>query len=151
MDLHTLIKDYLQNVKLMQLATSIDNKPWVCTLHFYADEDLNIYWISTPERRHSKEIKHNPHVAATMLVHEDSQEEKYIVGISLEGTAEQIDTEEAKKISDNFTRKLKKDPTFIKDILEGKNPHKFYRLTPTNIVIFDTKNFPDNPRQELKL
>lgn len=151
MDLKVLIGDYLQKARLMQLATSVANKPWVCILHFFADEDLNIYWISMPDRRHSKEIEQNPFVAAAMLIHEDSPAEKYIIGISAEGTAEQINTEEAKKISDNFMKKLDKDPALIKDILNEKNPHKFYKLTPSTIVLFDTKNFPESPRQELNL
>lgn len=41
MDASEYIKKYLNESKFMQLATVVDNKPWVCTLHFVADEDAD--------------------------------------------------------------------------------------------------------------
>jgi uncharacterized protein YhbP (UPF0306 family) len=151
MDIKELIREYLQNARVMQFATSANNKPWMCTVHFYADEDLNLYWISTPARRHSKEIEENPHVAAAILIHEDTPTEKYITGLSIEGEATLITPEEVELIGQPYIQKLGKEPKLLQDIKEGKNPHRFYRLKPSKIVLFDTKNFPDNPRQEIDL
>jgi uncharacterized protein YhbP (UPF0306 family) len=58
--------DILKDIKLMQLASVRDNKPWMCNVWYVMDEDHNVYWISRETRRHSLEIKDNPHVAATM-------------------------------------------------------------------------------------
>lgn len=135
----------------MQLSTSVDNKPWVCNLHFYADDNLNIYWISTLDRRHSQEISKNPNTAVAINIHEDAPGEYYVIGISIEGTATLIDNKEVKIAGPLYSTKLNKPSGLIEDILSGKNPHRFYKLTPTNIVLFDTKNFSDNPRQELSL
>lgn len=135
----------------MHLATAVNNKPWVCNVHFFADDDFNFYWISTPVRRHSAEIAQNANVSATIKVHEDTPDEPYVIGISVEGTAKLLTDEETKVIGRYYIDKLKKVPTLVDDILSGKNPHKFYRLKPTNIVLFDTKNFLDNPRQEYSL
>jgi len=151
MDGKQLIKQFLKDARVMQLATVKDNKPWVCNVHFYADEENNLYWISTPARRHSEEIKDNANVAAAIKVHEDTPDEMYVIGISIEGTAELLTEEETKVIGRRYVEKLKKAPTLVEDILSGKNPHKFYRLKQTNIVLFDTKNFPDQPRQEYKV
>jgi len=143
-----LLLDHLEKARVMQLATSVNNHPWVCTVHFYVDADFNFYWISTPARRHSEEIKQNPHVSATIKIHEDTPTESYVIGITVEGTAKLLTADETKKVGKHYFSKLKKDPMLLDDILTGKNPHKFYRLTPSNIVLFDSKNFPDNPRQE---
>jgi uncharacterized protein YhbP (UPF0306 family) len=43
MDLKKIIKDYLQTPRVMQLATCVDNQPWVCNVHYYVDDDLNFY------------------------------------------------------------------------------------------------------------
>lgn len=149
MDLRKLIKEYMAEMHVMQLATSVDNKPWVCNLHFYADDDFNIYWISTPARRHSEDIKQNPNVAAVMKIHEDTPDEPYVIGLSAEGKASVLDTEEVKTIGAQYINALGKDSAMLADIISGKNPHKFYRLKVTNLVLFDTKIFPADPRQEL--
>ena len=150
-DLKKLIKEYLKTARVMQLATSVHNQPWVCTVHFYNDDDLNFYWASMITRRHSMEIEQNPKVAIAIKIQEDTPDEKYVIGISAEGIAEMIDEEEINKIGDKYISKLDKDPDLIKDILSGKKPFKFYKLVPSKIVLFDVLNFPTDPRQELVL
>ncbi len=147
-DLKSLIQEALKAARVMQLATSSNNKPWVCNVHFYADENLNIYWISTPTRRHSLDIEKNPHVAMTIKVHEDKPDEPYVIGLSAKGTAERIIDEQVRNVINHYQKKLGKDKKLMSDILSGTNPHRFYQLKPTSFVLFDTKNFPDNPRQE---
>ena len=149
-DLNQQIKDYLRNTKVMQLATSVGNKPWACNVHFYSDDKLNFYWISEPTRRHSTEIEQNQNVAAVVKIHEDTSAEPYVIGVSIEGKAEQMSLEEAEKIEALYVQKLGVPPVLFEDMKSGKNAHRFYRLTPSNIILFDTKNFPDNPRQEYK-
>lgn len=151
MNLKQLIRDYLKTPRVMQLSTCANNHPWVCNVHYYSDDDFNIYWISTPERRHSKEIEQNPNVSITVKVHEDTPDEKYVIGISAEGAAEMMDDEDAEEIAKKYISKLDKIPTLFEDIKSGRNPHKFYRLKTQNIVLFDVKNFPDDPRQEITL
>ena len=145
-----LVKEYLPKANVMQLATSVNNQPWVCTVHYYSDDSLNFYWASTEARRHSAEIKQNQKVAAAILVHENTPAENYIVGISVEGTAKLL-KEGIGEAAEAYKEKLSKDPALIADILSGKNPHKFYRMIPSKIVLFDTKNLDGNPRQELNL
>lgn len=132
----------------MQLATSANDQPWACTVHYYSDEDLNFYWISTLEREHSKNIAQNPHVSVAILVHEDTPDEQYIIGISLEGTVELIGEHPPEQLGQSYIKKLGRPPTLLTDIATGKNPHKFYRLKPSRFVLFDTKNLSGNPRRE---
>ena len=83
-----LIKQYVPSKNIMQLATSVNDKPWQCTVHYFSDKDLNFYWISTKERRHSQDIEQNSSVSGYVLIHENTAQEKYIIGLSFEGTAE---------------------------------------------------------------
>ncbi|HSX09618.1 MAG TPA: pyridoxamine 5'-phosphate oxidase family protein [Candidatus Saccharimonadales bacterium] len=151
MDLKQRIKDYLSTSRVMQLATSSDNKPWACNVHFYADDELNIYWNSSQTRRHSQDIEQNPNVAITIKIHEDTPEEYYIIGLSAEGKASILTDEEIKKIGPSYIKKLNKEKTLVEDVLSGKNSSKFYLLKPEKFVIFDTKNNTGNPRQEFTL
>lgn len=145
-----VVRLYLPKVNVMQLATASDNKPWACTIHYYNDDNLNLYWISTLERRHSQDIAANPNVAATVMVHENNADEPYVIGITIEGTAELLDEPDDKIVLD-YISKLNQTPSLMDDIRAGRNPHRFYKLTPKSIVLFDNKNFPDDPRQEIEL
>lgn len=151
MELRELIKDYLKTARVLQLATSVNNQPWVCTVHFYSDDDFNFYWVSSPTRRHSLEIEQNPKVAVTIKIHEDNPSEKYVIGISAEGITELIPDNEIEEIGDQYLSKFGEKHETVKDILEGKNPHKFYRFVPSKIALFDVLNFPNDPKQELVL
>jgi len=135
----------------MQLATTSGDQLWACNIHYYSDEELNFYWISTLSREHSRHIAKNPQVAASILVHENTLEEPYVIGISIAGTAEHIGENIDEKIGAGYVQKHGKDPNFLSDIASGKNLHEFYSLKPSRIVLFDNKNFPDNPRKELDL
>jgi hypothetical protein len=105
--------------------------------------------MSIPTRRHSIEIDQNPNVAIALKIHENTKEENYAIGISAEGNAKLIGKEEIEKIGNQYVKKLDKEPTLVDDILNGKKPFKFYRFNPIKLVLFDNKNFPDDPRQEL--
>lgn len=146
-----LVKKYINTVNVLQLATSVNDDPWVCNLHYYADENLNLYWISTEERKHSKHIAKNPQVAAAIKVHENTEDADFVIGITIQGIAELIGDDPGDKIGKGFIHKHNKPEKLLDDIESGANPHKFYVLRPTKIVLFDSKEFPNQPRQETTL
>ena len=150
MNLRKLIEDYLKEAKLMQLATSVGNQPWVCNVWFGFDEGLNIYWISSTTRRHSKEVAKNPKVAAAIVLSHNPEDTPR--GLHLEGKAE-ILTEQKdidKAISVFAGRIFPREK--ISEFMESKtHPHRFYKIKPTQFVLFDAVNFPGNSRQEYKL
>ena len=143
-----LIREYLPTKNIMQLATCVDSKPWVCNLHYLSDTYGNIYWMGLPTRRHSLEIEKNPNVSAVILVHENESSDDYIVGITVEGKAEVVPRAQYARIMPDFIGKHGSKQEFAQSVLDGTNPHVFYKITPSKFVLFDTKNFPDDPRQE---
>ncbi len=150
MDLRNLIKEYLKEAKLMQLATSVNNQPWVCNVWFAADKDLNIYWFSSTTRRHSKEVlKNNKVSAAIVLPHTPKDTAR---GLQLQGTAELVkDKKTLAKAVLLFTGRIfsrKQIELFMKN---REKPHSFYKIKPTQFVLFDVVNFPDNSRREYNL
>lgn len=149
-DLKKLIQDYLKEARLMQLATAIDNQPWVCSVWFAADKDLNIYWFSSTIRRHSSEVVKNQKVAAAIVLPQTPEDPPR--GLQLQGTAELLTDQKDidKAISVYAGRVFPKEKIF--EFMKSKtHPHRFYRIQPTQFVLFDVVNFPDNSRQEYKL
>lgn len=149
-NLKTHILNYLAKTRMMQLATSVDGQPWSCTVYFAYDENLNLYWISKPDARHSQEIIKNPKVAGA-IAYNQQPPQKSVSGLSFEGTAELLTGDEEKRASELYIKQLNRDETLLEDIRSGKNPHKFYVIKPIRFVIFDTENFPNNPHQEYSL
>ena len=107
-----LIRNYLPEVNIMQLATAVGDQAWICTVHYYSDESLNLYWVSSRERRHSKEIQQNKKVAATILVHENNEAENYVIAITIEGIAELVGADIDEQIGQAYVKNLVKIPSF---------------------------------------
>lgn len=150
MELRQFIHDYLEQAKLMQVVTSKNNQPWACTVYFVYNDQFNLYWISTPQRRHSQEIKENNKVAGTIVLPHTPGDK--VRGLQFEGVAEELNDRSSaepamKYYADRFRMKTER----VKAILNHKDAHLPYRITPRLIVLFDEQNFPENSRQELHL
>ena len=141
------LEQYINKSNILQLATSADNQPWVVTVHYFADQEFNLYWTSKPDRRHSKEIILNPKVSATILVHENTPSEDWVIGITVSGEARQVESIDS-KIAEAYIKKLLKDPDLPANITNGTDPAKWYVLKPLSLILFDSKDFPTQPRQE---
>ena len=145
-----LIRQYLREAKLMQLATSIDDQPWVCSVWFASDEDLNIYWFSSITRRHSNEVTKNHKVAGAIALPHTPQDKPR--GLQFQGIAKELSNEkDIEKAIALFTDRIFPRELILKLIDSRDFPHRFYRISPTQFVLFDAVNFPDNSRREYNL
>ena len=133
-DIEKIIREYLPQVVHMSLATVRDNKPWVCEVHFAYDDDLNIYYRSTPARRHSQEIADNANVAGNIV--RQHQRGEYPLGVYFEGSAEMLAAgSEQDKAFACIKERLKASDEIME---EAKNPegHQFYKITVANWYVF---------------
>ena len=146
-DLKAVIAEYLGITKVMQIATCVDDTPWCCTVYFAYDDDWNLYWISKPEQRHSREIAKNPKVAGA-IAYDQQPSQRVVRGLQFEGTAELLSGREEEKASKYYIKQLDREASLLEDIRSGANPHKFYRIKPSKFVLFDRLNFPNKERQE---
>ena len=147
--LKQLISDYLNKAQLMQVSTCINNQPWTCTVYFAFNEQLELYWISTPTRRHSIEISKNGSVSGTIVLSHSYGEK--VRGLQFEGTALVInDPEQIKK---EFTYYGNKYNCLERSerIINGSDKHKLYKIIAKEFVIFDEVNYPEDPRREFKV
>lgn len=149
MDLKQLIKDYLQEARLMQVATVKEGKPWVCTVLFAFDEEFNLYWISKPDTRHSQEISNNEKVAGAIVSPNALGES--VRGLQFEGIAKEATGKDMEKAIAIYANRTGMKDERKQKILDKTDGHVPYVIKPTLFVLFDTKNFPENPRQELAI
>ncbi len=149
MEVPELVKKYLSQSQVMQLATASGDQPWVCNVHFVPGEKHTLYWMSKPNRRHSQEINKNSKAAAAIAV---KSPEHPVIGLQIEGEGQEVtDPEEIKAAMKLFSDRYKVSQEFYESIINGTASDRLYKIVPKVIVLFDEENFPDNPRQELKM
>lgn len=146
-DLKKLIQEYLEAANMMQLATISNNKPWICNMWFAADKNMNLYWFSSNTTRHSKELTDNPQVAIAVCLPQNPSDNS-ARGIQLEGIAEMLtNQEDIDTAIENCVGRIFSIEQIKKFMSDTYEPHRFYRVKPTMIVLVDTVNFPDSPVQ----
>lgn len=150
MEIRKLVENYLNEARMLQVATSRDDQPWACTVYFAFDDKLNLYWISSTSRRHSEEIRNNEKVAGTIVLpHTPGMK---VRGLQLQGVARELNEKDEATIGMKYyAERFGMNSDRVNSILENKDGHICYKIKPTLLVLFDEENFPDNPRQEYQV
>lgn len=142
MDLRALIQDYLIKTHMLHLATYHDNQPWSATVYFASDIDLNLYWLSSVDSRHSQNISKNSKVSGTIVLPHTYGDK--IRGLQLQGTVRKLEETEAEQGINVFKTKF-----WV--VSQPGQSQACYQLKPNLFVLNDEVNFPGNSRQELKI
>lgn len=134
-DVEKTIREYLPNVIHMSLATSRDNTPWMCEVHFVFDENLNLYFRSRASTRHCEEIKDNEKVAGN-IVKQHAKTDKPR-GVYFEGKGEVLAA-----VDENSPAYLLYNERFgtnssILEEAKTEHGHKFYKITVSKFYLYD--------------
>jgi len=146
MNTEQVIRDYLPDILHMSLATTVNNKPWVCELHFAYDDDLNLYFRSLASRRHSQDIAINPYVAGNIVTQHGITDKPR--GVYFEGTAKKIESDSERAAVIKYFKRIGADEAAVE---EAKNPdgHQFYKITVLDYYVFDARE--SSPSQKYHL
>ncbi len=134
-DLRLLIQEVLEQGYLMSLATADSSGVWVSDVIYIHDEDLNIYWMSDPEVRHSQAVDQNNKAAGTITVSGIGEDN---LGIQFEGDIERIDGPRYDLAVKHFTKRNKPVPEEEEDVLQGDS---WYMLRPKKIQLTHERLF----------
>lgn len=145
MDLRKTIEDYLKEKEIMQLATVKDGSPWICTVNYVPDKNLNLYWMSLRNTRHSKELKANPNTAVAILL--DDKNKKCI---HIEGVAKEVPFDDLEYANKLYAERYGNKPKRLEEAKSGdENLRMYYVFNPKKIVFFNENS--NNMRQELSV
>lgn len=146
-DVEKVIREYLPNIIHMSLATSKDNKPWVCEVHYAFDEDLNFYFRSTPARRHSQEIALNPFVAGNIITQHVKGEKPR--GVYFEGKAELLTNVDKHNVAYiEYCKRFGSTKAILDEAVTAEG-HKFYKISVDTFYVFDVRE--SSPSQKYTL
>ena len=122
------VRALIKRNRVVVLATTEGDEPWVAPLEYTADEDLNLYFFSTTEARHVRHLEANSAVAAAVF---DRVQPRVTAttttdlnGVQMECTASRVPpklhTDEVKTAID--THDISIPPYAVFKIV----PHRFY-------------------------
>jgi uncharacterized protein YhbP (UPF0306 family) len=134
-NIRELIKEVLSEGYLMSLGTVDDGGVWVADVIYIFDDNLNIYWMSKLFRRHSKAIEQNSHVAGTITVSGQGEDN---LGIQFEGMVNKIEGERYDLAKKHYAKRKKPEPKETDDVLDGGS---WYQLKPVKMELIHEKLF----------
>jgi uncharacterized protein YhbP (UPF0306 family) len=147
MDVEANIREYLPDVIHMSLATSADNRPWVCEVHYAYDDELNLYWRSLTSRRHSQEIAANPHIAGNIVRQFGVGEVPS--GVYFEGTARLLEAgPDQQQAYEAITARLGLGPEILEQAADPAG-HQFYRVAVSDWYVFGVFGTPRGEKYHL--
>ncbi len=146
------IFDYLNQRYIMSVATH-EEHPWIAHVYYALEEDLTLYFTSSPTSTHAKNIIENTQVACA-VTDTDQFELGKRAGIQLTGNAHKlIDKTQKLNAISLFNRRIAQagkktnieplDPTTFKNAI--------YAVEPILIKYFDESVFGDMKYQVLEL
>jgi uncharacterized protein YhbP (UPF0306 family) len=90
------VRAFLTAQSTLALATvNTDATPQIAPLFYVSDDDLNLYWLSSPRSRHSINVSQRAHAAATIYPAIWGWQE--IKGVQIEGQAEAVSNDELRQ------------------------------------------------------
>lgn len=148
------VLDFLAKEKLMVLSTYGDH-PWIASVYYSYDKDLNIYFISTPSTIHGKQMEKNNKVAAAVV---DSHQKPSDVkkGLQIYGIVEKVSginkINYALRLWKDFLNLQRADISF-ENMKKGLYKGRVYKLVPKKIKLFDQEKFrvPDGEEPILEM
>lgn len=130
------IREYIEQIVHMSLATSIDNKPWVCEVHFACDDELNVYFRSTTDRRHCQEIAQNPFVAGNIVTQHFKNQK--VRGVYFEGSAELLGDIDENHPAYKATAARYGKASTIQAVSADNAAPRYYKISVANWYLFDS-------------
>lgn len=144
---------FLNSHGVMTLATSEDNQPWVCTVYYGMDDNMNFYIVTHPDTKHGQHFEKNKKVAFNVF----HSHQKYAdLKQGVQGMGEIEEVKDIIHITQalmlwhklNSQSEIKITP---QEILEKVNGSKVYKITPNYFKYFNEELYKDTKYGILEL
>ena len=137
----------------MSLATADKNKPYVCTVYFATDKNLNFYFVSPPAALHCKNIAKNKYVSCA--IYNSSQKvSSQKEGLQFNGAAKVITkVSETKKALALWNKANPGAEKYINcdNMVKKVITSKMYKIKPQVIKYFNEALYGDKESEIFKI
>lgn len=139
------VRDHLSKYYLMQVAT-YGKHPWIASVYYSFDKDLNLYFISDPTTLHCQQIKENPKVSVAVVDSNQPPSVKEKIGLQMWGNATQVSNKN--KVAHllklwKSTKNLTSNALPLEELRSALLEGRVYKIEPKVIKIFDSLKYKD--------
>lgn len=148
----TELQKFLASQKLMVLASATKTgKPWVANVYYSFDDTPSFYFLSAKDTRHSLQIEQNPHVAFSVVWH-DQDNLGNRKGIQGEGMCEVLtgvkNVWQGLKVMYSRFPDWKKSGVDLEMLKKSLTKSRVYKITPSYIKHWDDELYGEDKTKE---
>lgn len=139
--------------RLQMVIATNGEYPWIATVYYALDADLNFYFISDPKTLHGLHIGTNPHVALSISDSPQLPSSKK-KGIQVYGVATQLKDEKEIQFGLELWRKALQVTSdaytyegMMKNVIQGR----LYKITPKKIKYFNEELWEEGKEKTISL
>lgn len=146
------IADFLHDRCQMVIATNGEH-PWIATVYYSLDGDLNIYFLSDPKTLHCRHIATNPHVSISISDAPQNLSSKK-KGMQIYGIAEEIFGEKNITQALHFWRKtlgVTSEEYTYEGMKKNKIKGRIYKVVPKKIKFYNEELWEDGDEKMISL
>ncbi len=139
-EIKQILKEILENEKIMVIATSREKKPWIAPLLYSWDGNNKFYFLSRKTTRHAENIMENENVAVSIY----PKELRPLRGIQMEGKARILKGKEnllALKVYIRKFPKAKNKVYYLKEMLKKRREFSFFEFQPEKVYLLSEEHF----------
>jgi uncharacterized protein YhbP (UPF0306 family) len=131
------VEDYLRTHRVATLATMAGDGPWAAAV-FYASDGEALYFLSSPNSRHCRNLEQDPRAAAT--IQGDYGDWSEIKGVQMQGNVSRlrgVDEKRARQLYGEKFPLIGKLGSAPAPIVAALRRVRWYRLKPTRLFFID--------------
>lgn len=146
------ITEFIKENFQMTVATYGEH-PWIATVYYSVDDNLNLYFLSNPKTIHCQHIARNPQVAVSITDSPQAPNSNK-KGIQLFGFAEQISGERKITHAINLWRKtlgVTSDAYTYAGIMKKSIKGRMYKITIKKVKFFNEELWEEGSEPIIEL
>lgn len=147
------IKDFLKDDNKQMVIATYGEHPWIATVYFSFDQDLNLYFLSDPDTIHCQHIMNNPNVAVAIAKSPQNPSSKK-KGLQIFGIAEQlVEVSQIKHALDLWrsTLGVTSDKYTYEGMIKNEISGRMFKVVPKKIKFFNEEIWDDGEEFVIEL
>lgn len=151
-DLTAVARAIVDDNVYMTLATAdAEGRPWASPVWFAAEGYSDYYWVSTPEARHSRNLRARSELG--VVIFDSRVREGTGQALYMEATGQELDGAELEAGIELLSRVSveKGGPPWSLEDVVAPAPHRLYRATATRHSVLDKDVHGHDERTEVSL
>ena len=125
----TFVEDLLSRNRYLVLSTTDGSTPWIAPLEYMMGDDLALFFLSTDDARHVRDIEENDVVSVAVF---DQDQPQYSVGLSARLNGVQIEAVASRVPPEQYSEQIE---GAIQALRPPMPPYAVFKIEPRRFYI----------------